>query len=96
MIYSRAWPAQAAQVNVVTCAVLLSGLLHASFRPSRRASTVSASSAREGMRAMGWGTGKGDSGGDGQHSGGKDFSDHKASDDTKDPKSEPKHKKDDK
>ncbi|MFI0742820.1 hypothetical protein ACH4PU_32765 [Streptomyces sp. NPDC021100] len=81
---------------MVTYGVLLSGLLHASFRPSHRASTVCASSSTEGTRAMGWGTGKGDSGGDGQHSGGKDFSDGKASDDTKDPKSEPKHKKDDK
>lgn len=45
---------------------------------------------------MGWGTGKGGSGGDGKHSGKKDFGDSKTTDDTKNPRSDGKHKKEDK
>ncbi|MFE7119489.1 hypothetical protein ACFU99_29145 [Streptomyces sp. NPDC057654] len=41
---------------------------------------------------MGWGTGKGDSGGDGKHSGKKDPGTNKPSSDTEKPKPEPKHK----
>ncbi|MCX4964164.1 hypothetical protein OHA98_04905 [Streptomyces sp. NBC_00654] len=43
---------------------------------------------------MGWGTGKGGSGGSGQHSGGKDPGTSKPSSDTAKPKDPPKHKKD--
>ncbi|BAU83693.1 hypothetical protein SLA_2775 [Streptomyces laurentii] len=42
---------------------------------------------------MGWGTGKGGSGGEGKHSGGKDPGTSKPSSDTKSPRPEPKHKK---
>ncbi|MEE1929584.1 hypothetical protein V1J52_15555 [Streptomyces sp. TRM 70351] len=41
---------------------------------------------------MGWGTGKGGSGGDGKHAGGKDPGTAKPSSDTKGPQGEPKHK----
>ncbi|WP_267883706.1 hypothetical protein [Streptomyces bikiniensis] len=43
---------------------------------------------------MGWGTGKGGSGGSGQHSGNKDPGESKPSPDTAKPKDPPKHKKD--
>ncbi|MFB7027620.1 MULTISPECIES: hypothetical protein [unclassified Streptomyces] len=43
---------------------------------------------------MGWGTGKGGSGGDGKHSGKKDPGDVKPSPDSARPRPEPKHKKD--
>ncbi|MET9295764.1 hypothetical protein [Streptomyces sp. NPDC003077] len=42
---------------------------------------------------MGWGTGKGGSGDDGKHSGGKDPGTSKPSSDTAQPKQPPKHGK---
>ncbi|MER8234096.1 hypothetical protein [Streptomyces sp. NPDC094049] len=45
---------------------------------------------------MGWGTGKGSSGGDGKHSGKKDPGDAPQFPDTSTPKDPPKHKKEEK